>query len=188
MENKGSLSKRGRTLEDEFFHRVDQKLANEIREKMQAEADKKELEKTCGFRDSELLDAIVALGINAETIVGLSMVPLVRVAWADGIVDKKEREAVLKAAEESDCLPGTASYQLLAVWLDASPPSSLFEAWKEYVSALKESMSPAAYEQLRDNLVKRAEGVATSAGGFLGIGAISEKEKAVLADIKAAFG
>ena len=49
MENQGSLSKRGRTLEDEFFHRVDQKLADEIREKMNAESEKKELEKTCGF-------------------------------------------------------------------------------------------------------------------------------------------
>lgn len=188
MENQGSLSKRGRTLEDEFFHRVDQKLADEIREKMNAESEKKELEKTCGFHDSQLLDDIVQLGVNTETIVGLSLVPLVRVAWADGIVDTRERAAVLKAAEESDCHAGSASYQLLSVWLDATPPPSLFEAWKEYVSALRESMSAEAYERLRDNLVKRAHDVATSAGGILGIGSISETEKAVLEEVKAAFG
>ena len=37
MDNQDSLAKRGRTLEDEFFHRVDQKLAEEIRAKMAAE-------------------------------------------------------------------------------------------------------------------------------------------------------
>ena len=125
MENQGSLSKRGRHLEDEFFHRVDQKLADEIRAKMKAEAEKKELEKTCGFHDSQMLDDIVQLGVNTETIVGLSLVPLVRVAWADGIVDIRERAAVLKAAEESNCHPDSASYQLLSVWLDASPPPTL---------------------------------------------------------------
>ena len=49
-------------------------------------------------------------------------------------------------------------------------------------------MSAEAYERLRDNLVQRAQDVATSAGGILGIGSISETEKAVIAEVKAAFG
>ena len=187
MDNQDSLAKRGRTLEDEFFHRVDQKLAEEIRAKMAAENERKQLEQTCGLRDTALLEAIVALGIGVETMVGLSLVPLVQVAWADGVIDRRERDAVLKAADTSDCPVGSAAYQLLDHWLAENPPASLFEAWKYYISALKGSMPPENWDKLRDEIVSHTRKVATAAGGILGIGSISKQEDAVFAEVKSAF-
>lgn len=187
MDNQGSLAKRGHSLEDAFFHRVDQKLAEDIRARMAAEAEKKHIEATCGIRDAAVLEEIVTLGIGVETIVGLSLVPLVQIAWADGTVDLKERDAVLKAAESSNCPAGSASYQLLDHWLASEPPAALFEAWKDYIAELKKSMPPESLHKLRDGLVDHAREVATAAGGILGIGSISKKEDAVLGELKAAF-
>ncbi len=187
MENESAITKRGRVLEDEFFHRVDQKLMAELRAKMQADADKQQLQASCGFRDPTILDELVGLGFRSESIVALSLVPLVQVAWADGKVDEAEREAVLRAAETNDCPAGSASFQLLEHWLAERPSQTLVETWRDYVNDLRGRMSSESFTSLGDDVRNRAEQIAAAAGGILGIGKISAKEQAVLADIRTTF-
>lgn len=187
MESENAIAKRGRVLEDEFFHRVDQRLMAELRTKMQVEADKAELQASCGIHDAATLDELISLGIGSESIVGLSLVPLVRVAWADGNVNEAERRAVLKAAEENKCPAGSASFRLLEHWLKEPPTEALVQAWKDYVADLRQTMSAEAFAALGEGIGNRAQQVALAAGGILGIGKISAKEREVLADIGATF-
>ena len=115
------------------------------------------------------------------------MVPLVSVAWADGNIDDKEREAIVKAAEGSGIAAGTASHSLINSWLSEKPNAELFDSWKSYVGGLKESMPPEAFGQLKNSVITRAKEVAAAAGGFLGVGKVSEQENKVIAELESAF-
>ena len=54
--------------------------------------------KTSGLTDPDLLNLLLELGIDSETLAALTLVPLVEMAWADGSISAHERVAVLEAA------------------------------------------------------------------------------------------
>jgi hypothetical protein len=187
MDSGGSLEKRGRTLEDEFFHRVDQQLMEQMRAKMEAEEQRKALAAACGLADERLLDALAAAHVTPESLAALTLVPLVRVGWADGRMEAPERAAILQAAAENNCPPGSLGHSLLASWLNAPPTETLFQAWREYTRRLCEDLEHDACRNLSDRIVGRARDIATAAGGILGLGAISALEKAALQEVEQAF-
>src|SRR5690606_26860332 len=94
------LDDRRKSLEDEFFHKESQKDLAKLREKLAKQNSKDELRKASGMEDEAVLDRLVELGIGADTIAALSLVPLIKVAWADGAVQDREREAILQGAED----------------------------------------------------------------------------------------
>ena len=61
---------------------------------------------------------------------------VVEVAWADSSIDEKERAAILTAAAKTGLEKGSAGYQLLQSWLEVRPDSRVRAAWKDYVTAL----------------------------------------------------
>jgi hypothetical protein len=72
----------------------------------------------------------------------------------------------------------------MSVWLESRPDESLTEAWKNYMGALKESLDPPAFNQLKAHIIKRAENVAQSAGGFLGLGnKVSDSERKTIDEL-----
>jgi len=125
--------------------------------------------------------------MSGQTVAALSLVPLLRVAWADGKLDEKERDAILQAAQSKGIEPGSASHALLDGWLVRKPDASLHDAWAAYVAALSSSLTQEQREHLRDQLVGFARRVAEAAGGFLGVGKVSAAEEKALAAIEAAF-
>jgi tellurite resistance protein len=135
--------------------------------------------------DEALLDRLLELGVSAQTVLAMMLLPLARVAWADGVIDAREREAILKAAEQRDIRPGSASHQLLQSWLDHKPADSIVAAWKTYVAGMWTQLKPHERDEMRERLLLLARGVAEVAGGFLGMGTISAQEQAVLNDIAA---
>jgi tellurite resistance protein len=111
------------------------------------------------------------------------------VAWADGKIDARERDAVLRAAQASGLDAASPGYGLLQAWLEERPQPDLRRLWKEYIAALCVGLDPAVRRALRDEIVGRARGVAEVAGGFLGLGSkISASEEQVIADLATAFG
>lgn len=178
---------RGQALEDAFFRQVDAKLLGQLRQQQALEAQKSALASCTGITSAALLDELVSQGIRSETIVALALVPLIRVAWADGFIEMKERNAVLQAAVNAGCQADSASYQLLDHWLRQPPSEEIFQTWKGYVGALSERLPPDAYSHLKFDLVRRANQVASAAGGLLGIGAVSAREKEAIDQIEQAF-
>jgi antibiotic biosynthesis monooxygenase (ABM) superfamily enzyme len=109
------------------------------------------------------------------------------VAWADGSLDSKERQALLDRAEKSGIAPGTANHDLLRSWLEKQPEPRLLTAWTEMVRGLSEHMSPQELASLKAELMERAKAVARASGGYLGMGAVSIAEQNAIDRLETAF-
>jgi hypothetical protein len=181
------LSDRRKALEEEFFRKQNEKLREEMRAKRDRENARKELAEAFPHARPEMRDRFVDEGLDAEAVSALALVPCVMVAWADGEVGDKEREAVLAAAREHGLEPGTKPHTLLSGWLGEQPSSSLIDLWAHYVEAVLSGLGPEERERLRERVVTLARDVARATGGFLGIKKISAAEEAILLRIEEAF-
>lgn len=179
------LRDRGRSLEDEFFRREDKRLMEQLAALRAAEATREALSKASGITKPAVLDKLIELGIRAETVAALSIVPLVEVAWADGAVDAKERRAIVdRAGVAHDSTAGA----LLEAWLDRRPDPKLLTAWTQLVQAMSEQLGPDGAARLKTDLLDRARAVAAATGGLFGVGSkVSASEAAILAKLEAAF-
>jgi hypothetical protein len=141
-----------------------------------------------GIDDQELLRDLLAAGIRPETFACLALLPLCEVAWADGDISSRERDAVLKAAAQHGIQSGTAAYSLLEVWLATRPELKMVDAWKEYVAVLSARLPPDRAKQLSDEILGRARDIAATSGGILGLGAkVSVSEQFALDELEHAF-
>jgi len=179
------LGDRGKALEEIFFAKENEKLRKALQEKEEVKNKKEALSAVSGITDDAVLEQLLALDIRSDTLVALSLVPLVEVAWADGTIDDSERSAILSAAEDSGLSGESAA--LLDGWLVTQPSNKVLSAWKDYVAALTSTMDVAARDKLKQELLSRARTVAESAGGFLGIGKISSAEEDKLEELARAF-
>jgi hypothetical protein len=175
-DGKQILGDRVRTLEDEFFRREDERLMQRLRELKHKDASREALGKASGITNPAILDTLLNLGIRPEVVEALSVVPLVEVAWADGQLDPKEKQAILERAQKSGTTPGSVGHDLLRSWLDHKPEPKLLTAWRHMVQGICEQLSPEQVAALRSGLVERVRGVAKASGGFLGAGSISTAE------------
>ncbi len=181
------FSKRERALEDEFFHRVDEKLRENLRKSMEREESRKAITAATGIDDQTLIDELLDAGIGPETLVAMTLVPSVFVAWADGNVTDAEKEAVMKAAAERGIEPGAVAHEVLQGWLESHPPRSLWTTWKHYASVAGKTLNDATSARFSEEIVKHAKWVANASGGFLGIGKTSAEEQAILDDVTASL-
>jgi hypothetical protein len=135
-----------------------------------------------------VLDALIRAGITAESLSALSLLPMVRVAWADAKVQGNERQAILQAAHAEGVSADSTSYRLLDSWLNERPEPSLLEAWWEYARGLARELDETSLAAMRRMTLDRARRVAEAAGGLLGFGnQVSSNEELVLADLARAF-
>ena len=182
------LNDRGRALEEAFFAKQNEVLRRKLHEASDGRAKREAFAAASGVTDDAVLDRLTALGIGADTLVALSLVPLVLVAWADGGIDARERRAVLAAAEEGGMGQDSAGHILLDGWLEKRPEPDLLATWKGYVAAISPSLGGDARAALQRELLGRARIVAEATGGLLGFGRrVSAAEEAVLRDLGAAF-
>jgi uncharacterized tellurite resistance protein B-like protein len=171
------LGDRKKALEESFFAKQNAALLERMRAEREKEAAVESLARTSKIEDRETLVKLVELGLDAATWAALSIVPLVEVAWADGDVNAKERDAVLSAAHEQGIETGTASHDLLESWLNTRPGPALFASWAAYATELAAALSIDQRQALHRDLAERAQGIARAAGGLLGIGRVSDAEQ-----------
>lgn len=181
------LEARGKALEEQFFKKQNAEKIAKMRENKAREAVKECLRKESGMTDESVLDKLVELGISAETVHALSLVPLVMIGWADETMHDHEREAILQAAVGKGIDEGSSSHQLLGDWLKNKPTEELFVTWEAYIAALLEHLTVKQRQILSAQVVDRARDIATVAGGFLGIATISDAEETALKRLEAAF-
>lgn len=182
------LKERERALENAWFR----KREAELLEKMRAERDRdqrvRELAEACGIREPKVLETLLELGIGAEAVAALALVPLVAVAWADGQCGVTERRAVLEAADRAGIGRGQPGHALLEEWLATRPAPLLFKAWIEFAECLRDQVDPDQRDALRADFVDRAREVAEAVGGLLNIGPhVSAEEREVLQKIEDAL-
>jgi hypothetical protein len=187
-DEKRVLNDRRRALEEEFFRKENEKLRARLRQKQEKAALKAELRESLRVDDESLLDALVDLGLTPATALALAIVPLAEVAWADGRLEAKEREALLALAKDYGIDPRHPSYEMLAGWLTHRPRPQLVELWADYVAAIVSRLGEHERTEMRERTLQRARRIAEAAGGILGLGnKISPEEEVVLATLAHAF-
>lgn len=188
MKDAVGLKKSAKALEESFFAKENQKLLARLQEEAARQRKREVLAEALRIDDDHILDHLVDLDLSPEAIVAFSLVPLVEVAWADGEIQPKERAAILRAAEERGVTPDSTNHELLENWLRERPDARLLEVWRRYSTALLNELDPDERSTMRERLLGNARRVAEAAGGFLGLGSISDAEKAVLEDLESTFG
>ena len=178
---KKSIFADARTLEDAFFTKENARLLEQLKGKQKREA----LREMVKVEDETFLDRLIELGIGPETVLALTLVPLIAVAWADGTLDSRERDAIIKAAEEKGVSPETAGHQLLETWLSRRPERELFDSWKQYVRGIWETFTDEERQRMRERTLDWALAVAEASGGFLGvISKVSPAERVVIKELE----
>lgn len=186
MTGDSPLQDRRRGLEEEFFARENRELLGRMRAKQSEQEQRDALREASGIADDVMLDCFLEMGLAAETVAALTLVPLVEVAWSDGTLDRKERETILASARERPGVGGGGlATSLLENWLDNRPDESLFKAWEGYARALADQMDEATKERFRGDILDLVHEVAEAAGGTLGIGRVSRAERETIARIEA---
>jgi hypothetical protein len=181
------LTATARALEDSFFAKENERILRELRAAAAREEKKKEFREHLSIKNDEVLEALVDLEVEPETVIAFTLVPLVEVAWADGEIQPKERDAILKAAIERGVEHDSPTAHLLGNWLTMRPDPQLLEAWRAYIEELKPSLSEASWKEMKKSVMGRARAIAEAAGGFLGVASISAAEKKMLEELEWAF-
>jgi hypothetical protein len=183
-----SLHDRGRALEEAFFAERDRHLVEKLKRKLTAEETERVLAAAIGIADDLTLKAVTKVEAGVQVLAAMALLPMVEVAWCDGDVSAKEREAILKAAVELEITVDSPAYQLLKGWLENRPKMGAVVAWKDYVRAICATLEPPTVFKLKQGVIGRAEKVAQAAGGILGLGnKVSSAEQKCLDDLAKAF-
>ena len=182
-----ALGDRGKALENAFFKAEELNRIEKLKESADRSKKIDSLRSASGIKNIELLEHLLDLNLTSDTLAAVSLVPLIHVAWADGDVDDKEKDAILKSASEKGVDKSTDAYELLGNWL-TKEPGNIFDIWKEYVSELISGWNDTKKEELGRDVLERAKEIAEAAGGIMGIGATSKEEAHALNQIKSVFG
>jgi hypothetical protein len=184
-----SLNRDAKALEDAFFAEQNRKLLEQLQEKARTAERREMLKRALEVDDDALLDRLIELDMNVESVVAFGLVPLVEVAWADGEIQNAERKAILDALASKGAEPGGIAYRLVDNWLSHKPEPELLNAWRQYAAAVGEALEPERRDALKRAVLGQTRAVAEAAGGFLGLGSkISDAEQAVLDELEWAFG
>ena len=187
-QSEGLFEEKRKSLEEEFFHRESQRQLENLRQVRIMEQSREELSQASGIQNEVILDRLLELGITAQTVAALAVVPLVEVVWADGHLDEKEKQAFLQAAGQFGLSAGSVNYDLLESWLSKRPDRRLRQSWREYIQGLCEELKPEEREALKSDLLRRARDMAEASGGILGLGSkISKAEMDTLEELADAF-
>ena len=181
------FEERGKALEDAFFAKKNRELLDKVKQDLDAKKQRQALKDATGITEDDMLERLLSAGVTTESLAALTIAPLVLVAWADGAVDVKERDAIAAAAEKENIKPGSTAFELLQGWLDEQPSTDLLSTWKEYTVAVCESLPAGEKVKFSEQVLGRSKSIAEAAGGFLGLGSISAKEQSVLDSLKSAF-
>lgn len=135
--------------------------------------------------DDELRTILRGLGIGQEQRSAVALLPMVQVAWADGLIQDGEREAIEAIAADLQ-LVDADTRRLLEGWLRYRPSHGYFERGRIALQGLwarEVARAPA-----RTDLLGFSEGVARAAGGLFGsLFTVAPEEKVLLADLAGAL-
>lgn len=172
-----------RAQEESYFHRQDQKLIDQMREKLARERSAEDIRAETGLTDDALVEQLAALGVKKATIPVLHLVPLLQVAWADGEIQDGERELLLEAAEATGVTEGEAR-EAFEGMLVKRPPQAYFDAAISFIRHMVAALPGGESAKAKANLVDLAYQIADASGGVFGLwGRVGDEEKVALRSI-----
>ena len=182
------FEERRKGLEEEFFAKREAALVDKLRQTLETEHPRETLKQLTGIQDEAIIDTLVNLHVDRDTLAAFALYPLVEVAWADGKVDEAERKAFLQAAAEYGIPADSPGHETLRAFLKECPREEARKAWFAWAEQLNARLSIPERRKVRNELLTRARQVAEASGGILGLGRrISASEQKVLDRIRSAF-
>jgi hypothetical protein len=183
MVDHDSIHDRGRALEEEYFRKKNRELVEKMRRDAAAEEARQALQAQTGLTDPEAIRELQALGFTAETVALLPLIPVVRVAWAEGGVTDAERQAIKKLAKARGIADGSAADRQLSEWLARCPEEHVFTRAMGLIRAILDSPAHSQVGVTADDLVRDCETIAAASGGIFGLRRVSDDERALLGTI-----
>jgi hypothetical protein len=183
MPDKDMIRERGRSLEEDYFRKKDRELIEKMRQASAAEQDRQEMAKKIGFDNPVLLQELKELGFTPDTVSLLPLVPVLRMAWAEGGITGAERDLLVRLARSRGIPEGSEADRQLAAWMTRQPDESVFTRAGRLIRAMLDSRSPETSDLSADELVEYCERIAAASGGIFGIGRVSTEEKKLLSSI-----
>lgn len=161
---KGFLGDREKAMEADYFRKENEKLLEKLRQGAKLDDIAKALADKLQVDNQELLARVRALGITLENAPALFLTPLVQVAWAEGSVGNREREAVLRIARQRDVEEGSPAYAQLVEWLQVRPSDALFDVGLEVIKYGLAVLPPKEMEERIERLIDACHEVAAASG------------------------
>jgi hypothetical protein len=183
MPDKDMLRERGRSMEEDYFRKKDRELIERMRQAGAAEREHAELAKTSGLADPALLQELKDLGFTPPTVALLPLVPVLRIAWAEGGITSAERDLLIRLARSRGIAEGSEADRQLAEWMARRPDDGVFNRANRLIRAMLDARVPETSDLSADDLVQYCEQIAAASGGVFGVGRISGEEKQLLSSI-----
>ncbi len=140
--------------------------------------------------DRELVDSLHYLGIDETNCRVIALLPLARVAWADGGVQPAERTAILTIARQGGFVDDETA-RTLEGWLTNAPSDAYFARGSTVIVALAKrggGLDSGLDASTVEAVLGYCEVVARAAGGLFGLAfAVNAAERQALADIAEAL-
>jgi hypothetical protein len=181
--DKDAFAERGRSLEEEYFHRKERELIDKMRVRAASDEQRRRLGEMAGVADEEVLSDLQALGYTPETVMMLYLVPVIQIAWAEGGISQKERDLIVKAARSRGITEGTPCDQQLNLWLSTRPSDEMFEKSLRVIRTILQAQPPETREAGEKDLLSLATAIAGASGGIVGFRTVSDEERQILAHI-----
>jgi hypothetical protein len=166
--------------EEEYFRRKDLELVEKMRQQAKAQQQLRDLGDKAGVTDPEISRELAELGFTPETVRLLPLIPVLELAWADGVT-AAERTMVIDVARARGIDEGSAADRQLAAWLEHRPDEGVFRRAGRLIGALFESGG--RFEYTPDDTIKYCEAIAEASGGLFGIRRVSPEERATIGRI-----
>lgn len=174
--------------EEKFIKQSESDQVARIRRERQLESLRQEerdgIAKVLHSSDDVAAEAM-ELGFDRETARILHLVPVIQVAWADGVIQADERKQVLEMAAARGINKTSGAYEFLELLLEKRPSDLFFERTNQVIAHLLQNDETG---RETEDLLERARAVAGAAGGFFGFGnKVAEEEQALIDDLSALF-
>lgn len=163
-----------------YFDTLEDQIVSRLHQEAETDEARASLLRATGIRDPRLIDELTKMGITADVLIALRLLPLVLVAWAGDRTDAKEQEAIRDEATSLGILEGSEAWVVLENWLRRRPPGISVDAWKRYTQNTLSQMSPSSANRLIELTRRQMTVVARASGGVLGFGKISAKEREMI--------
>ena len=183
MTDRDAFAERGRSLEEEYFHRKEKEVIDKMRVRAAADEQRRRLGETAGVADEEVLRDLEDLGYTPETVMMLYLVPVIQTAWAEGGVSQKERDLIVRAARSRGITEGSPCDQQLNMWLSTRPSDEMFEKSLRAIRTILHAQPEGAREASGKDLLSLATAIAAASGGIVGFRTVSAEEQQILAHI-----
>lgn len=174
--------------ENEYFYPKDLELIEKMRMRARLEADQNQMGKILAVADKQVLRELQKMGFNRKTVRLLYFVPLIQVAWSEGMITGFELRKIIEIARLDKRLR-KAQFEQLLNWINNKPTDDFFTASLKIIRIMLESLDDAEKAESKKDLISYCTAVARASGGLLGLGnRISDIEKNQIEKIAGALG